>query len=317
MNLLFELSGEHPILAIAEIGCVGTVIRTATGIAIADVPDPEMTTRLAQTRVIMELIGECGGTGDALAELLALLDITADRPFSCRVRKIHPAMVDSPQMDLERMMGKSIHGVVSLQSPEVEFRALFTDNRCFFGRVLYTIDRGSYACRNPQKRAFFHPGVMMPLMARTVVNLTHVRSGGLLCDPFCGTGGLLLETELIGARSIGSDYDLEMLAGCWKNLPDGAFVRADATRMPYPDSYFDAIATDLPYGQSTTIGANSLDFLYVMSLKEIRRILKRGGKAVVVTHRDIRHLADNLFEISGYYEQRVHRSLTRRILVLN
>jgi tRNA (guanine10-N2)-dimethyltransferase len=317
MNLLFELSGEYPVLAIAEIGCVGTVVHTATGIAIADVSDPEMATRLAQTHVVMELIGECDGTSNALAELLSSLDITVSRPFSCRVRKIHPVMVDASQLDLERMMGKSIHGLVSLQSPEIEFRALFTDSRCFFGRVLYTIDRGSYARRNPQKRAFFHPGVMMPLMARTVVNLTHVLPGELLCDPFCGTGGLLLETELIGTRSIGSDYDPEMLAGCQKNLPNGAVVRADAMRMPYPDNYFDAVATDLPYGQSTTIGANSLDSLYVKSLKEIRRILKRGGKAVVVTHRDIRHLAENLFEISGYYEQRVHKSLMRRILVLN
>ncbi|MCZ0861541.1 methyltransferase domain-containing protein [Methanocorpusculum sp. MG] len=317
MNLLFELSGENPVLATAEIGCVGTVTRTATGIALAEIPDPEMTTRLAQTHVIMELIGECDGTSAALAELLAQLDITADRPFACRVRKIHPATVDASQLDLERMMGKSIHGKVSLQSPEMEFRALFTDNRCFLGRVLYTIDRGSYAYRNPQRRAFFHPGVMMPLMARTMVNLTHVRPGELLCDPFCGTGGMLLETELMGVRSIGSDYDPEMLAGCRKNLPDGAYVRADATQMPYPDSCFDAVATDLPYGQSTTIGADSLDYLYVESLKEIRRILKKGGKAVVVTHRDIRHLAEDLFEISGYYEQRVHKSLTRRILVLS
>ncbi|HJK68500.1 MAG TPA: methyltransferase domain-containing protein, partial [Methanocorpusculum sp.] len=112
-------------------------------------------------------------------------------------------------------------------------------------------------------------------------------------------------------------YVPEMLAECRKNLPDGAYVRADATRMPYPDNCFDAVATDLPYGQSTTIGADSLDYLYVESLKEIRRILKQGGRAVVVTHRDIRHLAENLFEISGYYEQRVHKSLTRRILVLS
>ena len=317
MNLLFELSGENPALAIAEIGCVGTVTRTATGIAIAEVAEPETTTRLAQTHVIMELIGECDGTSVALAELLAQLDITADRPFACRVRKIHPATVDASLLDLERMMGRSIHGTVSLRTTEVEFRTLFTDNRCFLGRVLYTIDRGSYAYRNPQRRAFFHPGVMMPLMARTIVNLTHVRSGELLCDPFCGTGGMLLETELMGVRSIGSDYDQGMLAGFLKNLPDGVCIRADATRMPYHDNCFDAVATDLPYGQSTTIGAYSLDYLYTESLREIRRVLKQGGRAVVVTHRDIRHLAGNLFVISGYYEQRVHKSLTRRIHVLS
>ncbi|HJK07372.1 MAG TPA: RNA methyltransferase, partial [Methanocorpusculum sp.] len=97
MNLLFELSGENPVLATAEIGCVGTVTRTATGIALAEVPEPETTTRLAQTHVVMELIGECDGTSAALAELLAQLDITADRPFACRVRKIHPATGDHCQ----------------------------------------------------------------------------------------------------------------------------------------------------------------------------------------------------------------------------
>ena len=61
MNLLFELSGENPVLATAEIDCVGTVTRTATGIALAEVPEPETTTRLAQTHVVMELIGDNRG----------------------------------------------------------------------------------------------------------------------------------------------------------------------------------------------------------------------------------------------------------------
>ncbi|HJJ89952.1 MAG TPA: methyltransferase domain-containing protein [Methanocorpusculum sp.] len=317
MDLLFELSGENPALAIAEIGCTGTVTHTATGIALAKVPEPKATTRLAQTHVIMELLGECDGTSSALTELLKQLAITTNLPFACRVRKIHPTMIKTSQLELEHMMGKLIHGKVSLQSPEVEYRALFTDDRCYLGRILYKIDRGAYAYRNPHRRAFFHPGVMMPLMARTMINLTHVQPGELLCDPFCGTGGLLLETDLIRVRSIGSDYDPKMLAGYQKNIPDGAYIQANATRLPYPDNCFDAVATDLPYGQSTTICAESLDQLYTESLKEIRRILKPGGKAVVVTHCDIRHLAKNLFEISGYYEQRVHKSLTRRIQVLD
>ncbi|MDR3102389.1 MAG: methyltransferase domain-containing protein [Methanocalculaceae archaeon] len=316
MRLLFELSGENPALAVAEVGCVGTVTRIGTGIAIAEVADPETTTRLSQTHVILELMGECDGTSAALAELLVQIDITADRPFACRIRRIHPATVDASQTKLECMMGGSIRGKVSLTCPEVEYRALFTDNHCFLGRVLYTIDRGSYAYRNPQCRVFFHPGVMMPLMARTIVNLTHVRPGELLCDPFCGTGGILLETELMGVRSVGNDYDPKMLAGCRRNLPDAACVRADVARMPYSDGCFDAIATDFPYGQSTTIRAASLNTLYAESLAEIRRVLKRGRRAVVVTHCDIRYLAESLFEISGYYEQRVHKSLTRRILVL-
>ena len=316
MNLLFELSGENLPLAIAELSCVGKVTRTENGIAIAEVDDPRRTTRLAQTHVVMRLLGECDASKEALERLLDQLAPIAPGTFCCRARKIHPVTVNASQLELERMMGQKIRGTVDLKDPAVEYRTVFTNGRCFFGQVLQTIDRGSYAYRNPQRRAFFHPGVMMPLMARTMVNLTHVEPGQWLCDPFCGTGGMLLECEMLGIDAVGSDYDPEMLNGCRQNLPNGAYIRADATNMPYPDGVFDAIATDLPYGQSTTIGAESIDTLYTESLKEIRRVLRSGGRAVIVTHKDIRPLAEDLFEIVGYYEQRVHKSLTRRILIL-
>ena len=316
MNLLFELSGENLSLATAELSCVGKVTRTENGIAIAEVDDPGRTTRLAQTHVVMRLLGECDASKEALENLLDHHLLIAPGTFCCRVRKIHPVTVNASQLELERMMGHKIRGTVDLNDPAVEYRAVFTNGRCFFGQVLHTIDRGSYAYRNPQRRAFFHPGVMMPLMARTMVNLTHVEPGQRLCDPFCGTGGMLLECDMMGIDAVGSDYDPEMLNGCRQNLPNGAYIRADATNMPYPDRIFDAIATDLPYGQSTTIGAESIDTLYTESLKEIRRVLKSGGRAVIVTHKDIRPLAEDLFEIIGYYEQRVHKSLTRRILIL-
>lgn len=317
MNLLFELAGDNPDLAVAELECVGEVFHTAKGIAVANVWDPASTTRLAQTHTVMEFLGESESSGTALQNLLEELNITTPQTYCCRVRKIHPATVDQSSLELEKMMGQKIHGTVSLKNPETEYRAVFTDTKCYLGRVLYSIDRGSFAYRNPQRRAFFHPGVMMPLMARTIVNLTLVRQGELICDPFCGTGGMLLEAELMDLRSIGSDYDPKMLNGCRENLPNGTCIRADAAKMPYPDGIFDAVATDLPYGQSTTIGSDSLDKLYTESLTEIRRILKKGGRAVIVTHRDIRDIAKDIFVISGYYEQRVHKSLTRRILVLS
>ncbi|MDO5844153.1 MAG: DNA methyltransferase [Methanocorpusculum sp.] len=317
MNLLFELSGENLSLAAAEISCVGKVTRVQNGIAIAEVDTPEKTQRLAQTHIVGKLLGECEGTLEDLCELIKSLEIKTDKTYCCRANKIHPAVINASQLEIEKAAGQLIKGKVSLKNPETEYRAIFTDGRCFFTEKLTEIDRGSYAYRNPQRRAFFHPGVMMPLMARTMVNLTHVEKGELLLDPFCGTGGMLLECKIMGVKAVGSDFDMEMLSGGIKNMPDGAYLRADATKMPYPDETFDAVATDLPYGQSTKIEADSLDALYRNSLSEIRRVLKTGKKAVVVTHKDIRNLAADYFEISGFFEQRVHKSLTRRILVLS
>ncbi|HJJ63781.1 MAG TPA: methyltransferase domain-containing protein, partial [Methanocorpusculum sp.] len=240
-----------------------------------------------------------------------------EKPYCCRARKIHPAVVDISQLELEKMMGSLIKGKVSLKNPEIEYRAVFSDGQCWFGRVIHKIDRGSYAERDPKQRAYFHPGVIMPLLARAIVNLTRVKPGELLLDPFCGTGGILLECRMLGVNAFGSDYDSEMLTGCRMNNPGGICIRADATVMPYKDETFHAVAADLPYGQSTSIGADSLDALYRGSLAEIRRVLRKDGHAVIVTHRDIRHIISEFdFELEGFFEQYVHKSLTRRIHVL-
>jgi tRNA (guanine10-N2)-dimethyltransferase len=75
--------------------------------------------------------------------------------------------------------------------------------------------------------------------------------------------------------------------------------------------------TDFPYGQSVCIKkADTMDMLYGDTLEEIQRVLKTGKKAVVVTHRDISPIAAEFFTIVGRHDQRVHKSLTRRILVL-
>lgn len=316
MNLLFELSGENQALSIAEIECAGTVLRTENGIAIADVPNPEITARLAGSHVVSKLLGECEGSREGLASLLASLSLCAPRPFCARVNKIHPAQVNASSVELERMMGSSIRGEVSLNNPGIVYRAVFTGGRCFLGEVVQVIDRGGYAARSPQKRAYFHPGVMMPILARQVVNLSRVMPGEKLLDPFCGTGGMLMECSLLGVQGVGSDFDEEMLAGSRLNVPGGLILRADATKLPYPDRCFDAVVTDFPYGQSTIISAESLNVLYHDALCEIRRVLKSGGRAVVVTHKDIRDVASRFFTVEGFFEQRVHKSLTRRILVL-
>jgi tRNA (guanine10-N2)-dimethyltransferase len=59
-----------------------------------------------------------------------------------------------------------------------------------------------------------------------------------------------------------------------------------------------------------------MDMLYGDALEEIRRVLKPGKRAVVVTHRDISPIAAEYFTILQQHDQRVHKSLTRRVLVL-
>ncbi len=317
MKLLFELSGEHPDLPVAELECVGRVLDTRTQVAVAECPDPEAARRLALTHVVMEYLGECEPSKEAFAALLTDLAITTTKPFAGRVKKVHGSQMEAPQLDLEQLIGSLIAGPVSLRKPVEEYRAIASEDRCYFGRVLLRIDRGGFGSRSPMRRPFFHPGAMMPRMARALVNISLIQPGERFFDPFCGTGGILLEAREIGACILGSDFDPVMVTGCRQNLPESDVMIADATAVPICDHTLDAVVTDLPYGQSVRIRAESMNHLYDGSLAEIRRVLRPGRRAVVVTHRDITDIAACHFTILQAHEQRVHKSLTRRILVLS
>ncbi|MDT8357023.1 MAG: methyltransferase domain-containing protein [Methanomicrobiaceae archaeon] len=315
MRLLFELSGEHPTLPFSELACVGEVIERRTQVAVADCPPGADTRRLALTHVVMEYLGSCTATRDGLVTLLGTLEVRTEKPFVARVKKVGQDRSGLSQLELERLIGSMIRGEVSLSRPKEEYRAIISDGRIYLGRVIHPIDRGAFAYRNPQRRPFFHPGVMLPIYARALVNISLVKQGGLLLDPFCGTGGMILEAELVGASVLGSDADQKMVRGSRQNLPDAELFCADACALPLRDGVIDAIVTDLPYGQSVRI-MGELESLYRAALGEMRRVLKDGGRAVVVSHRDIGQIAGEHFTVRELHLQRVHRSLTRRIMIL-
>jgi tRNA (guanine10-N2)-dimethyltransferase len=154
-------------------------------------------------------------------------------------------------------------------------------------------------------------------MARTLINLSLARAGDTLLDPFCGTGGILIEAELLGMRAEGSDFDPMMIDGSRQNVTSSDLLLADATCLPFANQSLDAVVTDFPYGQSVCIKkTDTMANLYADSLDEIHRVLKSGHRAVVVTHQDISEIASAHMRVLQHHEQRVHKSLTRRVLVL-
>jgi tRNA (guanine10-N2)-dimethyltransferase len=210
-----------------------------------------------------------------------------------------------------------IAGPVSLAKPDIEYHAILSEDRCYFGKVLFTINRGAYDARNPGKRDFFHPGVMMPRMARTLINLSCSQGGDVVLDPFCGTGGILIEAEMLGMYPIGSDFDPMMVHGSRQNVTQPDLMLADATLLPFGEHTIDAVVTDFPYGQSVCIKkTDTMANLYADALDEIHRVLKVGNRAVIVTHKDISDIVASHMSILQQHEQRVHKSLTRRVFVL-
>jgi len=320
MKLLFELSGENPTLPCAELDCIGTVTDRRLQVAVAECPDPNATQRLAMTQRVLEYLGECEPDLSAFRALLADLALETTQTFAGRAKKVHGGCNERnpcSQREFEHMIGAMINGPVSLHAPEAEYRAILSEDRCYFGKVLFSIDRAGYDARNPGKREFFHPGVMMPRMARTLVNLACAQGGDSVLDPFCGTGGILIEGDLLGMQTIGSDFDPFMIRGSRLNAPKTGFFIGDATGLPFRDQAIDTVVTDFPYGQSVCIRkADTMDRLYDDALAEIRRVVRPGRRVVVVTHRDISAIAAGHMTVLQQHSQRVHKSLTRRVLVL-
>lgn len=184
--------------------------------------------------------------------------------------------------------------------------------------------------RAPTDKPFFQPGSMDPLLARAVANIAGARTGATILDPMCGTGGGLVEAGLVGADVIGTDAQAKMARGARENLahfleperpsPTGVergdwhVARSDGTRLPLADDAVDGVVFDAPYGRQSKIDTHRLEDLVAGALAEAHRVAPR---AVVIADRSWATEARAAgWELESAFERRVHRSLTRYVLVL-
>jgi len=139
----------------------------------------------------------------------------------------------------------------------------------------------------------------------------------VLLDPFCGTGGILIEAGLIGIRVIGSDIEDKMVKGCRENLDfynikNYELFSSDIGNITDHISKVDAVVTDLPYGKSTTTKGEDIYKLYERSFKSISHVLRKGGRAVIgLSNKDMLSLGDQYFSLIEKHDFRAHSSLTR------
>jgi tRNA (guanine10-N2)-dimethyltransferase len=316
MRVVCLLSGEHPSLPAAELGCAVRVEETRPQLAVGECANPARLSRLALTHRVFERIADCPASDDAVDAMVRGAALEPGGTFALRVRKVEGAALLTPSLVLERRLGRMIRGEVSLSAPETTYGLVCSADRCYLGRLVCEPDRRALDARRPFSRPFFHPGVMMPRLTRALVNLSGVEPGEVLLDPFAGTGGTLIEASLLGARAVGLDVDPVMLRGARLNLSGAELALADAARLPLRSASVDAVVSDLPYGQSVHIRGETLDRLFDESLAEVARVLRAGRRAVIVTHRPIEAIAARHLHEVDRFEQRVHKSLTRRILLL-
>ena len=158
-------------------------------------------------------------------------------------------------------------------------------------------------------------------MSRIIINLSKVKKNEILLDPFCGTGGILIEAGILGINAIGNDIDKKLVEGSKKNLEyykisNYKLYNYDIGLINKYIESVDAVVTDLPYGKSTTTKGETINNLYQRAFVTIYQILKNERYAIIgLANKNLIELGKNYLKIKKIYEIKVHNSLTRYFVI--
>jgi len=326
MKFLFYLSGEHPSLPKSEIDAVffGEGIdyeieyeKNRLLVVDAKTNNFDFINRFALVKDAAVFIYKGKSIHEAAVEAAKKISCENYETFAVRCR----ALDCKNSMEVERELGEKIGKLsgfrVELKNPKVTV-SCFTDG-CFFAGIKLKINQ-KFSSRKAQHRPYFSPVSMDPKIARIVVNLTRIKTGANVLDPFSGTGGILIEAGLMGMKIFGSDIDERMVDGCIENLKFygicGEIRRADALNLKENlQKPVDAIATDPPYGKSSFTSNKNLAEFYKNFLDSAAQILDAGKFMVIVLPHEYK-LNFKGFTVREFHDVRMHKSLTRRIWVL-
>ena len=230
MELLFIQSQEHPELPLAELKAVceceeikGKINKITEGLVILEEINPNnideyykiFIKRLGYTHEVHQIIKTF--ELDDLEKNILNVDWKnyINENFAVRVKRFES---DADTTAIERKVGALILQTltdednikVKLNNPNTLVKFVIYKNKVYLAIEKYKLNKKHFEDIKPHKRPFFYPGSMSPKLARCMVNLSRVNENDLVLDPFCGTGGILIEAGLIGCKVAGSDINWKM-----------------------------------------------------------------------------------------------------------
>ncbi|CAB01236.2 THUMP domain-containing protein [Caenorhabditis elegans] len=139
----------------------------------------------------------------------------------------------------------------------------------------------------------YGPTTMRSTMCHCMLQLADIKPGDIIVDAMCGGGSIPIEGAISWKNSLflGGDNHEMAMSRCLQNWSANSsssrsncdFLTWDATNLPLRDNSIDALVTDLPFGKK--IGSTTDNrLLYPRLLAEWKRVLRKGGRLVLMTH---------------------------------
>jgi tRNA (guanine10-N2)-dimethyltransferase len=330
------LTGDHPTLPAAELRALldvhapGASLQ-ADGLVASAAGEGGLDAAFARMALLHEWGEPWADAEDSepgLAALEAAVSARADGRGAMAVRTERRGVEKSTRsIELARLLGAALKAGghrIDLRRPDRVLYGWLLDGRIHVGERLGT-GHHAFEARVTDERAHFSPVSLHPRRAASLLHLARVPPGGTLYDPFCGTGGFVLEAALEGYKVLASDLDAFMVQGTLQTLADvppepldaEAFVAdiGDAAGLVGP---VDGIVTDLPYGRASGTDKEPVRDLYVRAFEAFARLLRPGGHAVV-GHADASLVPDRPaagLRVVERHQEYSHKSLTRHFAVV-
>jgi len=319
-EFFFELSGESKDMPITEVkGCLEAetdsfeIVSKGPGYVVASFDEKYLDSvadRIALSHSIGRYLGEY--TPD---DISGLSDVELpEGSFAIRAKRFEGMMKDVDSQKLIRNAGAllSKKNDVNLKDPDIVVRMQMCDKVHLYIEDKIT-ETDLLDKRKVAERPFFSPISLHPKYARALINMAAVKRGQTVLDPFCGTGGIVIEAAEMGMKAVASDFDEDMIIGCQENLDFYGLKMYDFDVLDigdiaerFPD--MDAICTDPPYGRSTKTGGEKIEEIYRRAGEVVPKCMKKGHKAgIILPH----PLQIEGMELECMFLQRVHGSLTR------
>ncbi len=207
--------------------------------------------------------------------------------------------------------------VVDVNNPAVKYGCIVHKDKRWMTRLLYENSK-AFLGRGAHTRPRLHPSAMQPQFVRFMLNCAG--RVDTIYDPFCGSGGFLIEGMHCHLQMHGLDIDPDMINRAKENilheqesyadLPVPTLGIADATKKSFRAA---AVVCDPPYGKNTKHISTQLyvDFLAHMKSCTKRVVISFPTKAGMHSH-----ILSSGWKIRGHVSYYVHASLSREIFVL-